>query len=137
MARMLTASEALSKLLPPTVLAFPPPEHRDDPREALLQMILGARRKGGISENGTVVDGLRAQVIALAEEVEELRAGLATPTRVEPSPKPANVVPLPARAAAPAPAAPATGGILCDSADEAWRGFVGGRRYDPWADNRE
>src|SRR6266446_2514943 len=33
MNRMLTASEALSRLLPPAVLASPPPEHREDARE--------------------------------------------------------------------------------------------------------
>ena len=140
LSRLVSAVEQLTKLLPARQLE-PPEPTRSDPREALLQMIMQARRNGGISENGTVVDGLRAQVIALAEEVERLKAELATPTLAESTPQPAgdNVVPLarPPASAAPAPAAPATGGILCDSADEAWRGFVGGRRYDPWADNRE
>jgi hypothetical protein len=136
LSRLVSAVEQLTKLLPARQLE-PPEPTRSDPREALLQMIMQARRNGGISENGTVVDGLRAQVIALAEEVEQLKAELAAPTLVEPSPMPANVVPL-ARAAAPAPAAPATGGILCDSADEAWRGFVGGGgRFDRWSNRNE
>jgi hypothetical protein len=50
MNRMLTASEALAKLLPPAVLASPPPEHREDPREALLEMILQMRERTELGE---------------------------------------------------------------------------------------
>jgi hypothetical protein len=45
MARMLTASEALARLLPPAVLATPPAEPREDPRKALLEMILQMRER--------------------------------------------------------------------------------------------
>jgi hypothetical protein len=77
MNRMLTASEALARLLPPAVLASPPPAQRSDPRKALLRMILEMRERGGISPEGTVVDELRAEVAELKAEIERLTAELA------------------------------------------------------------
>ena len=50
MSRMLSASEALSRLLPPAVLAAPPAEaDRADPREIMFQTYLGMRRRGELA----------------------------------------------------------------------------------------
>jgi hypothetical protein len=48
-ARMLTASEALARLLPPAVLAAPPPEHRADPRQVMWQIYKQMRERGEIN----------------------------------------------------------------------------------------
>jgi hypothetical protein len=109
MAKMLTASEALSRLLPPAVLAAPPAEHREDPREALFNLIMKMRERGGISDEGTT----QATINAQAAEIAQLRAQLAgkasedsdVPTMVESTPAPAaNVVKLPKPRAAGRPA---------------------------------
>jgi hypothetical protein len=50
MNRMLVASEALSRLLPPAVLAAPPAERREDPRAALLALVLQMRDREGNGE---------------------------------------------------------------------------------------
>jgi hypothetical protein len=87
MGRMLTASEALSRLLPSAVLAAPPPEAaRSDPRERLWQMYMTARERGGISDHGTDHDFFRALVIEQAEAENE---------RLVPGPLPENVTVLP------------------------------------------
>src|SRR2546427_13124845 len=44
--RMLTAAEALAKLLPAAVLASPPPEHRADPRRIMFDNYMAIRRRG-------------------------------------------------------------------------------------------
>jgi hypothetical protein len=46
---MLTASEALARLLPPAVLAAPPPEHRADPRQVMWQIYKQMRERGEIN----------------------------------------------------------------------------------------
>jgi hypothetical protein len=114
MNRMLTASEALSHLLPPAVLASPPEAERPDPRDALVKLYFTMRERGGISEHGSVYDAMRATAIELAEEIEQAKdAALSNiPTMVErvatPAPAPAgNVGPMPrAPSAPPVPAAP-------------------------------
>ena len=116
MGRMLTASEALARLLPPAVLATPPAEPREDPRKALLELVLQMRERDADGFEG--YDGKVKQVEVLQAEIAQLRAQLAgktpedsdVPTVVERVPAPAptgNVVSLP-RAAAPAPAAKAS-----------------------------
>jgi hypothetical protein len=126
MNRMLTASEALAELLPPAVLAAPPPEHHEDPREALLQMILQMKERGEvpdvitpqetINEQAATIGGLRAEIERLLAEVAALKADAAgkpvdddLPEMVERVPAPAakNVVPLKPSSAPAAPAAPA------------------------------
>ena len=131
MGRMLTASEALARLLPPAVLATPPAEPREDPRKALLEMILQMRERDADGFEG--YDGKVKQVEVLQAEIAQLRAQLAgktpedsdVPPVVErvPAPAPAaNVVPLP-RAAAPAPAAKASPSYDYDR-ERGWRDHV-------------
>ena len=131
MARMLTASEALASLLPPAVLATPPAEPREDPRKALLELVLQMRERDADGFEG--YDGKVKQVEVLQAEIAQLRAQLAgktpedsdVPTVVErvPAPAPAaKVVPLP-RAAAPAPAAKASPSYDYDR-ERGWRDHV-------------
>ena len=131
MGRMLTESEALARLLPPAVLATPPAEPREDPRKALLEMILQMRERDADGFEG--YDGKVKQVEVLQAEIAQLRAQLAgktpedsdVPTVVErvPAPAPAaKVVPLP-RAAAPAPAAKASPSYDYDR-ERGWRDHV-------------
>ena len=81
MNRMLTASEALAKLLPPAVLAAPPPEMRSDPRAALLEMILQMRERDGVPDEGTT----QATIDEQAAEIEQLRAELPRSRLVAPA----------------------------------------------------
>jgi hypothetical protein len=131
MGRMLTASEALARLLPPAVLAAPPAEPREDPRKALLELVLQMRERDADGFEG--YDGKVKQVEVLQAEIAQLRAQLAgktpedsdVPTVVErvPAPAPAaKVVPLP-RAAAPAPAAKASPSYDYDR-ERGWRDHV-------------
>ena len=117
MNRMLTTSEALAKLLPPAVLAAPPPEHREDPREVLLQMILQMRERGGVDviTPQETIDEQAAEIERLRAEVAALKAGGAgkavaddVPEMVERVPAPAarNVVPLKPSSAPAAPEPP-------------------------------
>jgi hypothetical protein len=57
MTRMLTASEALSRLLPPAALASPLPANSPDPREIMLRTYLEMRRRG--AQFGLGYDGLK------------------------------------------------------------------------------
>ena len=129
MGRMLTASEALARLLPPAVLAAPPAEPREDPRKALLELVLQMRERDADGFEG--YDGKVKQVEVLQAEVQQLRAQLAgkapedsdVPTVVEPAPA-ANVVPLSKpRVAAPAPAAKASPSYDYDR-ERGWRDHV-------------
>ena len=91
--RMLTAAEALAKLLPAAVLASPPPEHRVDPRDVMWQTYLGMRRRGEIGNaqiEARESDRLRACVA-------ELEAQLAGHPLAESVP-PALAAPAPASA---------------------------------------
>src|SRR5580704_1553020 len=47
-ARMLTASEALARLLPPSALAAPPSEPHGDPREVMWEIYKQMRERGEI-----------------------------------------------------------------------------------------
>ena len=108
--RLVGAVEQLTKLLPKA--ATEAPSHREDPREALLKIIMTMRERDADAFEG--YDGKVKQVEVLQAEIAQLKAQLAgqapedsdVPTVVErvPAPAPAaKVVPLP-RAAAPAPA---------------------------------
>jgi hypothetical protein len=99
--RMLTASEALARLLPPTVLATPPAEQHGDPRQVMWEIYKTMRERGELSLREIPDEGLmQAKINEQAAEIERLKAQLAgglaparpdVPTVVER----ANVVPLP------------------------------------------
>ena len=133
MGRMLTASEALARLLPPAVLATPPAEPREDPRKALLEMILQMRDRDADAFEG--YDGKVKQVEALQAEVEQLRAQLAgrtpedsdVPTVVERVPVPApaaKVVPLERRTPPPTSASAPPAPSYDYDRERGWRDHV-------------
>jgi hypothetical protein len=139
-AKLLSASEALGRLLPPAVLASPPPANRVDPRQIMWETYLGMRRRGELDE--TSYDGQRRRIAELEAKVAELEAAAAP--AVPPAPAGGNVVTLPratagkqnaAAAVAPSPPAPARPFVngLSDipqsvrdtrPPNEAWRNFV-------------
>jgi hypothetical protein len=145
--KLLSASEALAKLLPATVLASPPPVDNVDPRETMLKTYLDMRRRAvpAISEHGNLVDSLRASLISLAEEIEaaagpalgELAGANATPSGANATPSaPSNVVALPRATAglsvqAPPPAPPPTAAA---PAPTCWDETENGRRWQAWHD---
>jgi hypothetical protein len=163
MAKMLTASEALARLLPSAVLAAPPAERREDPRAALFNLIMQQRERDGIPAEGTT----RATIRAQAAEIAQLRARLGdAPTVVEfdqhpgadrtvpdvdivppseiadrdpgmrPGPDDRKPVTIEAKAApvADADAVDLRAGFNNDT-PEPWRDYLNAR-HDPWADNR-
>jgi hypothetical protein len=69
MAKMLVASEALSRLLPPAILAAPPQERREDPRKALFEIVMQMREREGVPAEGL------SEVAALQAELAALKAG--------------------------------------------------------------
>jgi hypothetical protein len=127
--RLVVAVEQLTRLLPKA--ATEAPSHREDPRKALLKIIMTMRERDADAFEG--YDGKVKQVEVLQAEIAQLRAQLAgktpedsdVPTVVErvPAPAPAaKVVPLP-RAAAPAPAAKASPSYDYDR-ERGWRDHV-------------
>jgi hypothetical protein len=133
MAKMLTASEALSRLLPPAVLAAPPAEHRRDPREALLELLMQMRERGADGFEG--YDGKVKQVEVLQAEIAQLRAQLAgktleysdVPTVVERGPVPApaaKVVPLERRTPPPTSASAPPAPSYDYDRERGWRDHV-------------
>jgi hypothetical protein len=78
--RMLTASEALARLLPPAVLATPPSDetHLQDPREVMFKIYMEMRERGEVPPEGwhqRRIDILEAEVAALKAQL--VGAGLA------------------------------------------------------------
>jgi hypothetical protein len=75
-ARMLTASEALARLLPPSVLATQPSEHREDPRQAMWQIYKTMRERGELSLKVLPPDDghFQHRIAELEAENERLRA---------------------------------------------------------------
>jgi len=127
--RLTSSVDALIRLLPKA--ATEPAQTREDPRKALLDLILTMRDRDADAFEG--YDGKVKQVEVLQAEIAQLRAQLAgktpedsdVPTVVErvPAPAPAaKVVPLP-RAAAPAPAAKASPSYDYDR-ERGWRDHV-------------
>ena len=92
MNRMLTASEALARLLPPAVLASPPPEHREDPRKALLEIILRMKERGEIGDRADE-PSLREEIAALRTENETLRRAARAAGAPPVTPREADVTP--------------------------------------------
>jgi hypothetical protein len=74
--RMLTASEALARLLPATVLATPPAESRADPRLEMWQIYKTMRERGEIDLKPDA-GLLQAKINEQAAEIERLKAGSA------------------------------------------------------------
>jgi hypothetical protein len=152
-AKLLSASEALAKLLPATVLASPPPPaNAPDPRAHMWAVYKQMRDRGAIHGEG--YDGKVRRIAELEAEVAELEAALAgrAPGESTVPPLPDNVVSLRndtsesavPKSASPAPSKPAPAAPdLIDirqgynDTPEPWRGFIGGRPYDRWSDNRE
>jgi hypothetical protein len=108
MNRMLTASEALSRLLPPAVLASPPPEHRVDPRQIMWETYIGMRRRGEIAGPEYSRDAALKRIAELEAETAALKAADAPTTAVPPTPLPDNVVKLSSRNDNPSPSSPAS-----------------------------
>jgi hypothetical protein len=125
-ARMLTASEALARLLPPTVLATPPAEQHGDPRQVMWEIYKTMRERGELSLREIPDEGLmQAKINEQAAEIERLKAQLAgglaparpdVPTVVER----ANVVPLPR----PNPPAASAAPQYDYNANQDWKNFV-------------
>jgi hypothetical protein len=133
MAKMLTASEALARLLPPAVLAAPPAEPRADPRKALLELVLQMRERDADGFEG--YDGKVKQVEVLQAEIAQLRAQLAgktpedsdVPTVVERVPVPApaaKVVPLERRTPPPTSASAPPAPSYDYDRERGWRDHV-------------
>jgi hypothetical protein len=106
-AKMLTAAEALAKLLPAAVLAAPPPEHRIDPRQIMLETYMGMRRRGELADPMSTYEGRGRRIAELEAEIAAMKAGAPAPDESTPAPLPDNVVPLPRPASAPAASPPA------------------------------
>jgi hypothetical protein len=101
--KLLSASEALGRLLPPAVLAAPPSVQREDPREVMFKIYMEMRERGEVPPEGH----FQHRINELEAEVAALKAGSApalpdVATLVERMPAPAgNVVPLPKPPSAP------------------------------------
>jgi nucleoid-associated protein YgaU len=135
--RLVTAVEQLTKLLPKA--ATEAPSHREDPRKALLEMILQMRDRDEAADRAEK-PSLRERVAVLEAENAKLRAAAraapgAAPVEAAPAALAANVVPMPR---APAPPAEDMVDLRAGFNDtrEPWREYLN-RHYDPWADNRE
>jgi hypothetical protein len=81
MNRMLTASEALSRLLPPAVLASPPPAaDAPDPRTIMWETYLGMRRRGELADSYRSPQQRLEAARAKVAEIEAELAALAPPS---------------------------------------------------------
>jgi hypothetical protein len=151
LAKLITATESLLRLLPGSKLAEPA-SNREDPRQIMLETYMGMRKRGEIADPMSTFEGRAAEVERLKAELAALKAGGAAP--VEPGASSAtnvavgdNVVPLrtsersevspspPPAPPKPAPQPAAPTGLLVDDVDEPWRQHLNAS-YDPWADNR-
>jgi hypothetical protein len=75
--RMLTASEALARLLPPAVLAAPPPdESHGDPRLVMWEIYKTMRERGEIGLKALPEGGADARIAELEAENRQLKARL-------------------------------------------------------------
>jgi hypothetical protein len=144
--RMLTAAEALAKLLPAAVLASPPEANAPDPRQIMLDTYMGMRRRGELFDSASTFEGRGRRIAELEAEVAALKAGGAAPgdhsgtsgDGPATSAPADNVVSLrdnPDRRAAPAPAAsptvtnvtvaaPPSAPAYDYNANQDWKGYV-------------
>ena len=130
-AKLLSASEALAKLLPPSVLAEPPSAADEpDPKQTLLEIYMGMRKRGEIADPTSTFEGRMRRIAELEAENAALKAQLAgapapdESAAAEPA-APGNVVPL--RAPAPAPEEEFEEVVVTEAvlgAPEPWRGFI-------------
>jgi hypothetical protein len=80
-ARMLSASEALSRLLPPAVLADPPSVEHGDPRQVMWEIYKTMRERGEIGLKALPPEGdSQHRIDELEAENERLKARLAGKT---------------------------------------------------------
>jgi hypothetical protein len=143
------AVQSLIALLPGSKLDEPA-SSRPDPRKVMLETYLGMRRRGELAASylspqqrlevaRAKVAEIEAEIAAITPseaditppgEIGECYAGIRPGPDDPPKRRPVVIE------GKPVPPAPATGGLLTDNVDEPWRGFVGGRPYDRWSDNR-
>jgi hypothetical protein len=122
-AKMLPLSETLSRLLPPTALAAPPPADRVDPRETMWQTYRAMRDRGELFERAQEPT-LRHRIAELEAEIAQLKGAGGTNVPPEPAPpEPAspmrtagNVLSL--SRASPKDAPPATPALSPPTAEE-------------------
>jgi hypothetical protein len=72
--KLLSTSEALAKILPPAVLATPPPDasHHQDPRQVMFKIYMEMRERGEVPPEGWYqhrINGLEAEVAALKAQL--------------------------------------------------------------------
>jgi hypothetical protein len=102
-AKLLSASEALSRILPPAVLASPPPAtNSPDPRQIMWETYVGMRRRGELFDPCSTYEGMKAEVERLRARVAELEGNRSTETT--------DCVSAHTKSSPPAPAAPAPAG---------------------------
>lgn len=131
--KLLSASEALAKLLPASVLAEPPPEPEspdEDPREIMWRTYKEMRHRGALVGEGLdgaklTIERLKAENTALKAQLAGAAPDVAVPAPAAPAPAGGNVVPLP-RPSSPPPPAPA--------APQSWDETDGGRAWHAWVD---
>jgi hypothetical protein len=151
--RLVSAVEQLTRLLPKAATEAPE-HHREDPRAALLALILQQRAREGIGAEG--VDARDDEIARLQAENAQLRsvamaAGLAVAHASCGTPPEPDIVPPSERAdrdpgmrPGPDDGKPPTvidGDAVdirngFDNVDEPWRQHMN-RNYDRWADNRD
>jgi hypothetical protein len=131
-ARMVTASEALARLLPPAVLAAPPSVQHGDPREVMFKIDMEMRERGEVPPEGH----FQHRINELEAENERLKAQLAgglapappdVPMLVESVPAPAaakNVVSLPRPLPPAASAAPQSSAAYDYNREQGWKDYV-------------
>jgi hypothetical protein len=157
--KLLSASEALARLLPP--LREPPPAvNEPDPREIMWQTYLEGRRRGHIPPEGLLqgrineqaaeIERLKAELAGKTSERSDIPAGdnvvklvqLARPTtertslrnEVSPSP-PAAAPPSPPKPAPPTPQPTSWDDTEGGRAWNQWRDSGGYGGFDPWGNH--
>ena len=84
--RMLTASEALARLLPPAVLATPPTEQHGDPRQVMWEIYKQMRERGEIGLKALPPEGdSQHRIDELEAEIAALKARLAGGLAIDPA----------------------------------------------------
>jgi hypothetical protein len=149
LAKLITATENLIRLLPGHELPEPKPADGgpNDPRTIMWETYISMRRRGELAASQMHpqqrLEAARAKVAEIEAELAALAPLPDEPLSTPPAPTaPAgNVVPLrePPSSEPPLPkSAPAARrGILTDDEPEPWRPFVtGGAHYDRWSDRR-
>jgi hypothetical protein len=97
-AKMLTAADALSRLLPPAALAAPPEEaNAPDPRQIMWETYSGMRQRGELADLASTFEGRGRRIAELEAEIERLKAGAPAPVESTATP-PAPAAPAPAPA---------------------------------------